>query len=79
MSEQVGWRGFIKAARAEAPRYATLLPHLPRLLQQRLQENPAPGMESAMKLLLAQQQRRNTLLTFIVGILLLQTVWMLLG
>ncbi|MFA6970166.1 MAG: ubiquinone biosynthesis regulatory protein kinase UbiB [Gallionella sp.] len=79
MSEQVGWRGFFKSLKKEAPRYATLLPHLPRLLQQRLQENPAPAIESAMKLLLAQQQRRNTLLTFIVAILLLQTVWVLLG
>ena len=40
MSEQLGWRGFIKTLRAEAPNYATLLPQLPRLLHQRLHENP---------------------------------------
>ncbi len=79
MSEQVGWRGFIKAIQAEAPRYATLLPHLPRLLHQRLTENPSTRLEEAMVQLLKQQQRRNTLLTAIVGILLLQTIWVLLG
>ena len=79
MSEQVGWRGFFRALREEAPHYATLLPQLPRMLHQRLQDNPAPQIELAMKLLLAQQQRRNTLLTIIVCVLLLQTVWLLLG
>ena len=79
MSEQVGWRGFLKALRAEAPNYATLLPQLPRLLHQRLHESPAAGIESAMQQLLVQQQRRNRLLTVIVVILLLQTVWLLLS
>jgi ubiquinone biosynthesis protein len=79
MSEQIGWRGFFKSLKEEAPRYATLLPHIPRLLHQRLNENPAAGIEQAMQQLLSQQQRRNTLLTFIVGILLLQTLWILLG
>ncbi len=79
MSEQVGWRGFFKSLKEEAPRYATLLPHLPRLLHQRLNENTSANMEAGMRLLLAQQQRRNSLLTVIVGILLLQMVWLLLG
>jgi len=65
MSEQVGWRGFFKALREEAPHYATLLPQLPRLMHQRLNDNPMPGLERAMLILLAQQQRRNTLLTVI--------------
>jgi ubiquinone biosynthesis protein len=79
MSEQVGWRGLIKTLKQEAPRFATLLPHLPRLLHQRLSDNPAASMEKAMQQLLAQQHRRNTLLTVIVAILLLQTLWLLLG
>ena len=79
MSEQVGWRGFMKALRIEAPNYATLLPQLPRLLHQRLHESPAAGIESAMQQLLVQQQRRNRLLAVIVAILLLQTVWLVLA
>ena len=31
MSEQIGWRGAIKALRQEGPRWAVLLPQLPRL------------------------------------------------
>jgi ubiquinone biosynthesis protein len=79
MSEQIGWRGFIRSLKEEAPRYATLLPHLPRLLHQRLLDNPSAGVEATMQKLLVQQQRRNTLLAFIVAILLLQTAWLLLG
>ncbi|MDD2720572.1 MAG: ubiquinone biosynthesis regulatory protein kinase UbiB [Gallionella sp.] len=78
MSEQVGWRGFFKALREEAPNYATLLPQLPRLLHQRLNDNPSEDLKSAMLLLLKQQQQRNTLLTVIAGILLMQLVWMVL-
>ncbi len=77
MSEQIGWRGFLRALKKEAPNYATLLPHLPRLLHQRLTENPAAGIEQAMQQLLSQQRRRNTLLTVIAGILLLQLIWLL--
>ena len=79
MSEQVGWRGFIRSLKAEAPRYATLLPHLPRLLHQRLLENPAAGVETVMQQLLFQQRRRNKLLAVIAGILLLQTLLFLLS
>lgn len=59
MSEQVGWRGFIKALRAEAPRYATILPQLPRLLHQRLQDDSASRNEEALRKLLRQQRRIN--------------------
>ncbi len=79
MSEQVGWRGFLKSLKEEAPNYATLLPQLPRLLHQRLLDNPTAGIEQAMLQLLAQQQRRNMWLGLIAGILLLQLIWLLLG
>ncbi len=79
MSEQVGWHGFLKTLKAEAPHYATLLPQLPRLLHQRLHENPTAGIEQSMQQLLALQKRRNSLLMVIVGILLLQLCWVLLG
>jgi ubiquinone biosynthesis protein len=79
MSEQVGLRGFLRALKKEAPNYATLLPHLPRLLHHKLSENPAAGIEQAMQQLLSQQRRRNTWLSVIAGILLLQLVLLLLG
>ncbi|MDE2310618.1 MAG: ubiquinone biosynthesis regulatory protein kinase UbiB [Betaproteobacteria bacterium] len=75
MSEQVGWRGFIKALREEAPHYATLLPQLPRLLHQRLQENPTAEIENNLRQLVTQQRRRNLLLSVIIALLLLEFVW----
>ncbi len=79
MSEQVGWRGLIRSFREEAPRYATLLPHLPRLLHQSLSENRNAGVELALQQLLFQQQRRNIWLATIAIILMLQMAWLLLG
>ena len=74
MSEQVGWRGFLKSMRQEAPHYATLLPQLPRLLHQRLHENPTAKIENTLQQLVAQQRRRNLLLSVIIAMLLLQFV-----
>jgi len=78
MSEQVGWRGFFKALRTEAPRYATLLPQLPRLLHQRLNENPAAQIESVLRELVVQQKRRNQWLMLISISLLTATSLLLL-
>jgi ubiquinone biosynthesis protein len=36
MNEQIGWRGLLQRLKNEAPRYAQLLPELPRLVHQRL-------------------------------------------
>jgi ubiquinone biosynthesis protein len=69
MSEQVGWRGFVKALRAEAPRYAMLLPQLPRLLHQRLNENLAAQAGPLLIEMIAQQRKRNALLTVIATLL----------
>jgi ubiquinone biosynthesis protein len=61
MHEQVGWRGLLERMKNEAPRYAQLLPELPRLvhraLQQRGQRDPA-----VLHALLAEQRRTNRLL-----------------
>ncbi len=69
MSEQVGWRGFIKALKAEAPNYATLIPQLPRLLHQKLSDHSGTKIESLMQELLAQQKRRNQILMAGVGLM----------
>ncbi len=59
MSEQVGWRGFLKSLRMEAPNYAAILPQLPRLLHQRLTEIRADQMEKLLTELARQQRQRN--------------------
>jgi len=69
MAEQIGWRGFIKTVRAEAPIYATLLPQLPRLLHRYLENDGATYSGEMLHKLLKQQKRSNSLL-ILVGLLL---------
>ncbi|MFN8897593.1 MAG: ubiquinone biosynthesis regulatory protein kinase UbiB [Pseudomonadota bacterium] len=78
MDEQVGWRGFVKALRHEAPRYAQLLPELPRLVHRALQPRPAAGESPALLAALLREQRRTSRLLaavlwiglgFVIGLL----------
>jgi ubiquinone biosynthesis protein len=67
MNEQVGWRGLAERLRDEAPRYAKLLPELPRLLHDALQAQvdagaARAGQEAVLRGLLAEQRRTNRLL-----------------
>ncbi len=79
MKEQVGWRGFLKSLKAEAPLYATLLPQLPRLIHERLTALDTGKLEGVMVQLLMQQQRRNHWLMFIALAVsaLVGTLWFL--
>jgi ubiquinone biosynthesis protein len=61
MNEQVGWRAFADRFKAEAPRYAHLLPELPRLVHAALKRPPASD-SAALLALLAEQRRTNRLL-----------------
>ena len=79
MNEQVGWRAWLERFKAEAPRYAQLLPELPRLAHQALQR--APERDAPVLLaLLAEQRRTNRLLAglawaafgFLLGMVLAQ-------
>jgi ubiquinone biosynthesis protein len=75
MSEQVGWRGFIKSLKAEAPLYATLLPQIPRLLHQRLNENQMAKYESALIEFTVQQKMRNFWLMVIACSAAVSAIW----
>ncbi|MEW5787771.1 MAG: ubiquinone biosynthesis regulatory protein kinase UbiB [Pseudomonadota bacterium] len=69
MSEQMGWRGWIRTFKEEAPFIGTLLPQLPRLANQALRAERLAKLETGMELLLARQQGRNRWLA-IIAILL---------
>jgi len=70
MNEQMGWRGMVKQLKQEAPQWATLLPQLPRKLDEALQVNEARDMMvSAYHHLLMTEKRRNGLL-WLIAILL---------
>jgi len=82
MNEQIGWRGLLERLRNEAPRYAQLLPELPRLVHRVLQQQAAPQEPAALLALLAEQRATRRLLQaalwavagFVLGVLLTRAV-----
>ena len=65
MIDQLGPKKLLDQLRNEAPRYAKLLPELPRLLVNFLQTN-RPGSGRALEALLAEQKRTNRMLQAIM-------------
>ena len=60
MDEQVGWRALLGQLRTEAPRYAKLLPELPRLLHEALARQARdrqPSHDALIAQLLAERRR----------------------
>ncbi len=81
MNEQIGWRGLLDRLQHEAPRYAQLLPELPRLLHQALRNQGDSAERTALQALpalLAEQRATRRLLQgllwalagFVLGLLL---------
>jgi ubiquinone biosynthesis protein len=83
MNEQLGWKALVDQLQREAPRYAQLLPELPRLVHQALQGRQQP--DATTLALLNELRRTNQWLRslllgaagFLAGFLLLQllTLW----
>jgi ubiquinone biosynthesis protein len=69
MSEQLGWRGLVRNLLNEAPRWANMLPQLPRLAHRALAADHAAGIEQALEKLAAEQRQRNRT-TVMLGLLL---------
>jgi ubiquinone biosynthesis protein len=67
MLEQIGPQKLMEQLKAQAPRYAKLLPELPRLLHDYLQR-PAHTSDPAIAQLLQEQKRINSLLQKIIYI-----------
>ncbi len=62
MNEQIGWRGLVARLEREAPRYAQLLPQLPRLVHQQLSKPKVAQDPALLRALLEEQRRTNRLL-----------------
>jgi ubiquinone biosynthesis protein len=60
MLHQVGWPALVERLEQEAPRYAQMLPELPRLIHQALQRHP--DRDPLALALLKEQRRTNRLL-----------------
>jgi ubiquinone biosynthesis protein len=77
MGEQIGWQGLAERLKDEAPRYAKLLPELPRLLHGALRPR---NDEALLQMLLVEQRRTYRMLRtllwigvgFVGGLLLAQ-------
>ena len=79
MSEQVGWRGFLKTLHTEAPNYATLLPQLPRVLTRYLVNDGATNSAEMLHRILKQQERQAHWLAAICVLLLVFFAWGIFG
>ncbi len=81
MQDQVGPQKLLETLKGEAPRYAQLLPALPRLLADYLQRDPKAD-SADLRELLAEQRRTNRLLQtlvygglgFVLGLLAMQVL-----
>jgi ubiquinone biosynthesis protein len=69
MNEQIGWRALIRNLQTEAPKWASLLPQLPRLAHHALNENRLAQLEAGLTLMLRQQDTRNRWLGLMTGLL----------
>jgi ubiquinone biosynthesis protein len=79
MNEQVGWRALVNNLKTEAPKWAALLPQLPRLAHQALNENRLAQVEAGLTLMLRQQQTRNRwlgIMALLLAGLLASQLWM---
>ncbi|HRH29743.1 MAG TPA: ubiquinone biosynthesis regulatory protein kinase UbiB, partial [Aquabacterium sp.] len=81
MHEQIGWRGLMQRLKREAPRYAKLLPELPRLVHENLQHG-GQDIRRDLAQMLAEHRRTNRLLSgmvwaglgFVLGIVVAQVL-----
>ncbi|MDP2787686.1 MAG: ubiquinone biosynthesis regulatory protein kinase UbiB [Pseudomonadota bacterium] len=69
MSEQIGWRGWLRTFKEEAPYWGAVLPQLPRLAHQALRTDRLEKLEAGLVVMLAQQQGRNRWLAVIAVLL----------
>ncbi|MDR0674092.1 MAG: ubiquinone biosynthesis regulatory protein kinase UbiB [Zoogloeaceae bacterium] len=81
MQEQVGWRGFIRGFKREAPQWAQSLPQLPRLLEHALRSEsgttPDKALQKEMRRVSAALREQNCWLALLAVLLalLLFRIW----
>ncbi len=60
MSEQIGWRGLLDRLQLEAPHYSKIIPQLPRLLHQSLNQSAQADAQNQVLLELLREQKGIT-------------------
>ena len=71
MAEQVGWQGMLDRLKSEAPRYTHILPQLPRMVHQALNQAGQNQDQELTKMLLLEQRRTNFMLSVILVLVIL--------
>jgi len=79
MRDQVGLKGLLRTVRNEAPRWATMLPQLPRLLHRALADDRVGRIERTLEDLLATEKRRTRALELAVLLLAGILAWLVLS
>ena len=74
MNEQIGWSGFARQMRDEAPLWARMLPQFPRLMHRLMTDNMTTRLEVALLRLEAAQLRQTRMLQAIALVLLMMVV-----
>jgi ubiquinone biosynthesis protein len=79
MGEQIGWRALVRHAKEEAPNWAAMLPQLPRLIHQALdqREQHSATQQELARMAQAQrrQQRRLNVLVLLLTALVVLEAW----
>jgi ubiquinone biosynthesis protein len=71
MSEQMGWRGWLRTFKDEIPYWGTVVPQLPRMLHKAMSDDRIERLEEGLEAMLAQQRQRNRWLAGITVLLAL--------
>lgn len=75
MAEQLGWRGLTRRLIKEASSWAIIMPQFPRLMHQALEEIRSQRMEHKMDEFIEQKKRQNILLSILVLLLTVASIW----
>jgi len=78
MNEQIGWRGFLRGLKNEAPQWAATLPALPRRLAEALGRDSGDMMMEGFLHLMRAQRRQNfwlTVIALLLAALLARSWW----
>ena len=81
MSEQLGWRGFVRNLLTEAPRWPNMLPQLPRLVHRALAVDQTLGIERALEEIAEVQRqvhRSTVMLCLLLAALLAWQIYIML-
>jgi ubiquinone biosynthesis protein len=79
MRDQVGLKGLLRTVHNEAPRWATMMPQLPRLLHRALADDRVGRIERTLEELLATEKRRARALELAVLLLAGILAWLVLS